>query len=441
MNIVLALCVFAVSASFASGQACTLPNNDKGTCKSLLQCDVASKIISKKPRTAQDEKFLRESACGFDGQTPKVCCPESDTLSCLTPDNKPGKCVNIKKCTHLAEIEEDPIGEDETTYLKNSVCAGPEDNSVCCGPPLPTKFGEVNTKTTCEQSAFPPDPDSDCCGLDSSFDNKILGGEATAIDQYPWLALIEYHKLAEIKLMCGGSLISAKYVLTAAHCVKGPILEKGTPKNVRLGEYNTTNNGPDCVPSDAGSQDCTEGMVLAPIEQTIPHPEYKPYSLNKQHDIALIRLRTFAPRTDFISPICLPKIDYAQSPPSAFSLYVAGWGRYIQDVEAGIYRSSKIKLHVNVPFVDNERCLGGVRKLRNGENISLWKGQLCAGGVSGKDSCKGDSGGPLMYDKERKYEAVGVVSYGAEICGQQGIPGVYTNVHEYLPWIKATIKA
>nr|2IKE_A Chain A, Prophenoloxidase activating proteinase-2 [Manduca sexta] len=54
-------------------------------------------------------------------------------LSCLTPDNKPGKCVNIKKCTHLAEIEEDPIGEDETTYLKNSVCAGPEDNSVCCG--------------------------------------------------------------------------------------------------------------------------------------------------------------------------------------------------------------------------------------------------------------------------------------------------------------------
>ncbi|KAG6460049.1 hypothetical protein O3G_MSEX011741 [Manduca sexta] len=76
-------------------------------------------------------------------------------------------------------------------------------------------------------------------------------------------------------------------------------------------------------------------MVLAPIEQTIPHPKYKPYSLNKQHDIALIRLRTFAPRT-------------------AFSLYVAGWGRYIQDVEAGIYRSSKIKLHVNVPFVDNE---------------------------------------------------------------------------------------
>lgn len=67
-------------------------------------------------------------------------------------------------------------------------------------------------------------------------------------------------------------------------------------------------------------------------------------------------------------------------------------------------------------------------------NVMLTKQQLCAGGEPGKDSCKGDSGGPLMYLKGDLYEITGVVSFGPLICGQS-IPSVYINVYQYLPWI------
>ncbi|XP_028042611.1 phenoloxidase-activating enzyme-like, partial [Bombyx mandarina] len=73
--------------------------------------------------------------------------------------------------------------------------------------------------------------------------------------------------------------------------------------------------------------------------------------------------------------------------------------------------------------------------------ITLWNKQICAGGVPGKDSCKGDSGGPLMYENGRQYEVVGVVSFGPTPCGLPDIPGVYTKVYEYLDWIRSTVKS
>lgn len=57
--------------------------------------------------------------------------------------------------------------------------------------------------------------------------------------------------------------------------------------------------------------------------------------------------------SDFIRPICLPSTDYTVNPPSKFALTVAGWGRYLQ-FDNGTVRSSKIKLHVTLPFVQRD---------------------------------------------------------------------------------------
>ena len=65
--------------------------------------------------------------------------------------------------------------------------------------------------------------------------------------------------------------------------------------------------------------------------------------------------------------------------------------------------------------------------------------QICAGGEKGKDSCRGDSGGPLMAEhlKKRKsnWFAVGILSFGDETCGEQDSPAVYTRVAHYVDWI------
>jgi secreted trypsin-like serine protease len=68
--------------------------------------------------------------------------------------------------------------------------------------------------------------------------------------------------------------------------------------------------------------------------------------------------------------------------------------------------------------------------------------KICAGGEVGKDSCRGDSGGPLMSTdpNTRNWVTSGVVSIGPQNCGTTGIPGIYTNVKDYVAWIKKTIK-
>lgn len=68
--------------------------------------------------------------------------------------------------------------------------------------------------------------------------------------------------------------------------------------------------------------------------------------------------------------------------------------------------------------------------------------QLCAGGLEGQDSCRGDSGGALMgrVDATKNWMAVGVVSYGPSPCGTAGWPGVYTRVTAFTDWIMSKLQ-
>lgn len=71
--------------------------------------------------------------------------------------------------------------------------------------------------------------------------------------------------------------------------------------------------------------------------------------------------------------------------------------------------------------------------------------QLCAGGLHDKDSCAGDSGGPLLYPGKVgstgvRYVQRGIVSFGSKRCGIS-LPGVYTNVAYYMDWILNNIRS
>lgn len=98
--------------------------------------------------------------------------------------------------------------------------------------------------------------------------------------------------------------------------------------------------------------------------------------------------------------------------------------------------NSNIKLKVQVDGVPLSRC-NSVYRL---QNVQVGPTQLCAGGLKGYDSCRGDSGGPLMgfdnTDRVNPYHYLaGVVSFGPSPCGMQDWPGVYTRVDKFTPWI------
>lgn len=151
-------------------------------------------------------------------------------------------------------------------------------------------------------------------------------------------------------------------------------------------------------------------------------------SSNEYNDIALLRLSQDVPFTDFVKPICLPKTDRLGS-----KAWVAGWGTTEHS------SSSEIKLKVELPIVQNEPCQRVYEKM----SVELVPTQICAGGQKGKDSCRGDSGGPLMRENQEnqgRWEAVGVTSFGPSPCGKPDHPGVYTNVYSFMPWIINNIR-
>lgn len=93
---------------------------------------------------------------------------------------------------------------------------------------------------------------------------------------------------------------------------------------------------------------------------------------------------------------------------------------------------------VEVKPFDPEKC----REKFSPMNVNIKSDiQICAGGEKGKDSCVGDSGGPLMMvsDNETWY-AAGVVSFGMMECGRKDLPGVYTNIEKFIPWLESQIE-
>lgn len=419
MKKILLLIIFA-TCCVVNGQnnACTAVNGGPGKCIPILEC----KPLLDEVKKNKNRDILKRSHCGFIKQSPAVCCP-NDVTQCSTPEDKPGQCIEMNSCPSIRELlKKKSKSTVVQRYLNDSQCICPDENCVCCGP-IPNNI--KNTYCSAVTAAQLPNPSTGCCGVSATAKSKIYGGTATAVDEHPWTVILE-HKTDQ-RPICGGALISDRYVLTAAHCVAGRLTTVGRPTHVRLGEYDITHDGPDCAAVEGGGQDCTDGIIKIPIEQIIPHCDYNPRDKLKRDDIALIRMMRAAPFTDFIRPICLPGEDMTLRT-TPFSLRAVGWGADSKN------HLSPIKLQVELPYIPREECAP------NTTIGHLWEGQFCAGGERNKDSCRGDSGGPLIYEKDGRYELIGIISSGGNPCGGQYIYGVYTNVFKYITWIRRHIE-
>ncbi|XP_034830835.1 melanization protease 1-like isoform X1 [Maniola hyperantus] len=263
--------------------------------------------------------------------------------------------------------------------------------------------------------------------VDIGLDDRIIGGKETELDQFPWTVLLKMTFSNDNSIIslfnCGGSLISRRYVLTAGHCVFEPGA-KLIGVNVTLAEYDKRTFPKDCKYEIGQKPKCIDNVLMFG-EEVILHPQYDDDQLH--NDIALIRLQGYAPYTRYIRPVCLPPIDIDNNDLSNLPLAVAGWGRNGQYV-------SDIKQSTVVHLVSHDDCKKSYPYLSSSH--------LCAAGRTGQDTCKGDSGGPLMMMFKASYYVIGVVSgkRADSPCGTT-VPSLYTNVFHYVPWIRSNIRS
>lgn len=237
----------------------------------------------------------------------------------------------------------------------------------------------------------------------------IMGGQVSHVGEHPHFALIGWKQSSsQIDFNCGGTLISERFVLTAAHCL---LYQGQRPNVVRLGEHDL-------------SQTHETTYIDYGIDFITRRNDYKFYN-----DIALIRLDRKVEFSARIRPACLwnkDEIDVTQAVAVGFG-YTDNLGE-----------SSKVMRQVTLDLIDQKSCNDLVthnRRLKFGVTDT----QICAGVLAGgKDTCPGDSGGPLQVsfnsDPCIKY-VVGVTSLG-KMCGVRNSPGIYTKVSKYLDWIE-----
>ncbi|KAH8311737.1 hypothetical protein KR044_007760 [Drosophila immigrans] len=262
----------------------------------------------------------------------------------------------------------------------------------------------------------------DCGDLedDTKREHPIAAAIETAEGEFPWMALLKY-ETAGRPFLCGGSLITNRFVLTAAHCATAHVQLIG----VRLGEHNLDTEQ-DCLFHDGIKIACPPPYEEYGIEEIRIHPKYMKGSIS--HDIALIKLDKNVEFKSHIGPICLP-INYTLKefdPDQIFN--IAGWGKTEDD------RPSSILLKAEVKHQHRSICRTFY------ENSPVSENHICAVGEGRQATCLGDSGGPLFYRYRdgyiQRFFQAGVISFGGQGCGvNKNQPGVFASILDMLPWI------
>uniref|UniRef100_A0A0A9X0K6 Serine protease snake n=3 Tax=Lygus hesperus TaxID=30085 RepID=A0A0A9X0K6_LYGHE len=302
------------------------------------------------------------------------------------------------------------------------VCCPPSDLGVVDrGPTIPTKPTSSISQIMCKKYArfvwtkrkrYGEFIDVDQCGQVE--EPLIVNGKNASLKEFPHMAQIGYwfREQQKILYLCGGSLISERWVLSAAHCTNSPTF--GKAQFVRLGELDTSSD-----------RDGANPIVLK-ISELINHEGWNGMEL--YNDIALYKLERDVTLTPYIRPICL-QVDHTLTASAGLA---TGWGHTKWE---GV--GSPILQKVWLDLIDNAKC-----NKSYGIQIQIPQGveeskMLCTTGRGVRDTCQGDSGGPLQLPVANPYcmyYQIGVTSFGVECASK--FPGVYTRVSHYLPWIE-----
>ncbi|CAG9796395.1 unnamed protein product [Diatraea saccharalis] len=231
---------------------------------------------------------------------------------------------------------------------------------------------------------------------------RIVGGSLTTIDQHPDMVSLLWSPFGfRHSQNCGGSILTNRAVLTAAHCTFG--------HHAFMWQ------------SRVGSTFANSGGAVHTTSRIINHPQY--ISATLDNDIAIIHTTTVFVSSNVVQQASIAGSGYNLGDNQ--EVWAAGWGRLYY---AG--PSSEQLRHVQVWTINQAVC-----RARYAERqITITDNMLCSGWleVGGRDQCNGDSGGPLYHNRV----VVGVSSFGYG-CAQARWPGVNARVSRYTQWILA----
>ncbi|KAL3441852.1 trypsin-like cysteine/serine peptidase domain-containing protein [Aspergillus insuetus] len=224
-------------------------------------------------------------------------------------------------------------------------------------------------------------------------EEAIVGGDEASIEEYPY----QIQLLSNGRLICGGSIISNQYVVTAGHCTDGA---SASSLSIR-----------------AGSSSSSGGGTVVRVSSIAQHPDYDAATTN--NDISIL---TLAEDLTFGSGIQAVDLPTSSALPTAGTTAIAtGWGA----LQEGGSVSETLQ-YVEVPIVSKSQCASDYQGFNE-----ITESMVCAG-ESGKDACQGDSGGPLVADGV----LVGITSWGNG-CARPGYPGVYSSPAYFRDFIES----
>jgi len=366
---------------------------------------------------------------------------------CKSKDGTSGQCMSLKSCYPYFKIHAFSARETWVMGLYDT-CSyqspqGREVFGVCCNNTLPVEIPEEPTDTDDEDEEVDEEseaiveefPVSDAVRRNCGF--RSVKPQITLYNQSPVPAPFLYHQaiaqpyivngveaiphefpfmaalMNRNRQFCGGSLIDQNHILTAAHCVAHMSKYDVQNLRVRLGDHNIRDGVNDGI------------TVEKRVKRVIRHKGFSSSTL--WNDVAILTMEDDVQFTTNIQPICLAQgaNKYVNS-----HVTVAGWGTLS---EAGSQPANMMKVDVKV--WTNDMCDSSYGSSAPG---GITSHMLCASDYQ-KDSCSGDSGGPLFdCPYNGPCEQIGIVSWGIG-CAKQQYPGVYTRVTEMMPWIKRIV--
>uniref|UniRef100_A0A8B9PWP2 Vitamin K-dependent protein C n=1 Tax=Apteryx owenii TaxID=8824 RepID=A0A8B9PWP2_APTOW len=227
------------------------------------------------------------------------------------------------------------------------------------------------------------------------FNIRLIEGKPGRRGDSPWQIMLQNIKG---KFLCGGVLIHPSWVLTAAHCIEAREGFKAEEQTIW-------------------------------VDKLVSHENYTKET--SDNDIAMLHLAEPVMYSKYVLPICLPTRYLAEREltTNGKQMVITGWGS-TSDVAKKNY--STVLSYIEIPMVARNECAQAMK-------FAISDNMLCAGSLGDKkDSCSGDSGGPMITKFKDTWFLVGLVSWG-EGCGKTEKFGVYTKVSQYLDWIQRHI--